>query len=99
MGQQKVTLEDVMGSADFILCVVLEDNVLKFCGQGLKWRANPLHPRGWRKLSTAQGYAKILDSLPTMKKDWNIKEIRVCERITDFRCLSSYAISKQNSES
>lgn len=96
MKGQAVTIEQIMSDVDYILCLVLEDNTLKFVGQGLKWRANPLHPRGWKKLTTAQGYGKDLDSLPSFKHDWNIREVRVCERRSEFRCLSSYAITKQN---
>jgi len=94
--KKPLSVEDVMGDIDYILCIILDDNTLKFSGRDLKWRANPLHPRGWKKLTTAQGYAKVLDTLPSLRRDWNIKEVRVCERLSNFRCLSSYAITKQN---
>lgn len=93
-----VNVEDIMSDTDFIICVILEDDILKFAGQGLKWRSNPLHPRGWRKLTTAQSYAKGLANLPERMADWNVKEMRVCERQSSFRCLSSIAITKQESE-
>lgn len=96
--EKTVRVEDVMNDVDYILTIVLEDGSLKFAGQGLKWRSNPLHPRGWKKLTTAQGYATSLSSLPQRLSDWNVIEIRVCERRSVFRCLSSYAILKQNHE-
>lgn len=94
--EQILNVEQVLGDVDYILCVVLEDNTLKFVGQGFKWRVNPLHPRGWKKLTTAQGYAVQMTGNWHFKTDWKIKEIKVCERQSVFRCLSSYAITRQN---
>jgi hypothetical protein len=98
MTSKKLTTSDVISSTEYILVLVLEDNSLRFVGQGLKFRNNPLHPIGWKKLTTAKGYAQAWLDLPSMRKDWNIKEIQVCERIAAYDCLSSIAITKQNSE-
>jgi len=93
---KKVKVMDVLDDVDFMLCVVLEDDTLRFVGQGLKFRQNPLFPIGWRKWSTAEGYAKTLSQMPHLTNDWNVKEIQVCKRMSAFSCLSSYAILKQN---
>lgn len=94
MTSVKIGIEDVLATVDYILAVVLEDNTLRFLGQGLKFRQNPLHPVGWKKISTAEGYAKTAETTRLLR-DFRVTEIRVCERRADYQCLSSIAILKQ----
>lgn len=94
--QLKPLHEPTMGEKDYVLCFLLIDGGARFAGRGLKWRVNPLHPRGWKKLSTAEDNAK--NAKTYLEPLWldKVSDILVCERAMTFRCLSSYAISKQN---
>lgn len=94
----KLSADRTLGDIDYILKVTLADQTLRFTGQGLKFRFNPLHPAGWKKISTAQKYATLASSLWSENWGETILEVAVCERMSTFRCLSSIAISKQNSE-
>lgn len=94
----KLTADRTMGDIDYILKVVLADQTLRFTGQGLKFRFNPLHPAGWKKISTAQKYATLASGLWSENWGQAILEVAVCERVSNFRCLSSIAITKQEKE-
>lgn len=93
---RKLKHNESLDSKDYIIYLVWADGTLKFIGQGLRFRQNPLHPIGWQKLSTAEKYADEIRR--AMYPEWfaKIQEVGVCERVGTFSCLSSYAISKQN---
>lgn len=95
MRVRKLKHREEMDSKDYIIFLQWNDGTYKFIGQGLRFRQNPLHPIGWQKLSTAERYAE--DIRLRMYPEWfeKITEVGVCERVGAFRCLSSYAISKQ----
>lgn len=95
MRVRKLKHSENLDSKDYIIYLVWEDGSLKFLGQGLHFRQNPLHPIGWAKLTTAERYAEEIRT--AMYPEWfaKITEVGVCERVGSFRCLSSYAISKQ----
>lgn len=96
MTSVKLKKQDNLSTVDYLIMITLKDGTLRFVGQGLKWRQNPLHPIGWKKLSTAKQYAKLADGAWLKGWETQVETIAVCERSAGFSCLSSIAISKQS---